>query len=73
MSERIDDNIEHLSQSLALSDDVQQISEEIEGWTNSSMMELSESLNNLIGSQRMEARLSALQVGYMDGVTHSQK
>lgn len=73
MSERIENNIEHLSQSLALSDDVQQISEEIEGWTNSSMMELSESLNNLIGSQRMETRLSALQVGNMDRVTHSQK
>ncbi|XP_052352542.1 nesprin-1-like isoform X4 [Oncorhynchus keta] len=62
VSERIENNIEHLSQSLALSDDVQQISEEIEGWTNSSMMELSESLNNLIGSQRMETRLSALQL-----------
>lgn len=73
MSERIENNIEHLSQSLALSDDVQQISEEIEGWTNSSMMELSESLNNLIGSQRMETRLSALQVENMDRVTHSQK
>ncbi|KAK6304736.1 hypothetical protein J4Q44_G00253220 [Coregonus suidteri] len=62
VSERIEDNIEHLSQSLALWDDVQQISEEIEGWTNSSMMELSESLNNLIDSQRMETRLSALQL-----------
>uniref|UniRef100_A0A8C7KDH8 Spectrin repeat containing, nuclear envelope 1b n=1 Tax=Oncorhynchus kisutch TaxID=8019 RepID=A0A8C7KDH8_ONCKI len=71
VSERIENNIEHLSQSLALSDDVQQISEEIEGWTNSSMMELSESLNNLIGSQRMETRLSALQVGYMDRVNSS--
>uniref|UniRef100_A0A8C7ULC6 Spectrin repeat containing, nuclear envelope 1b n=1 Tax=Oncorhynchus mykiss TaxID=8022 RepID=A0A8C7ULC6_ONCMY len=71
VSERIENNIEHLSQSLALSDDVQQISEEIEGWTNSSMMELSESLNNLIGSQRMETRLSALQVGNMDRVNSS--
>lgn len=62
MSERVEDNIEHLIQSLALWDDVRQISEEIEGWTTNSVMELSESLNNLNDSQRMETKLSALQV-----------
>ena len=43
-------------------DDVQKISEEIDVWTNSSVLELSESLNNLNDSQKMSARLAALQV-----------
>ncbi|RXM34120.1 Nesprin-1 [Acipenser ruthenus] len=61
VSERIDDNIERLSVSLALWEDVLNISDEIDLWSNSSISELSENLSNLSNSQRMESRLVEFQ------------
>lgn len=54
--------MDHLNQNLALWDDVRKISEEIEGWTSSCVIELNESLNNLNDSQKVSERLSVLQV-----------
>lgn len=65
MSERIDDNIDRLNQSLALWDDVRKISEDIECWTSSCVIELNESLNNLNDSQKVSARLSMIQVIFL--------
>lgn len=62
VSEKIDDNIEHLNQSLAVWEDVRKISEDVENWTNSCVIELNESLGNLNDSQKLSARLSMLQV-----------
>lgn len=66
MSEKIDDNIDRLNQSLALWDDVRKINEDIESWTSSCVIELNESLNNLNDSQKVSARLSILKVRFMD-------
>lgn len=63
VSERIDNNIDRLNQSLLLWDDVRKISEDIESWTSGCVIELNESLNNLNDSQKVSARLSTLQVG----------
>lgn len=65
MSEKIDDNIDRLNQSLALWDDVRKISEDIESWTSSCVIELNESLNNLNNSQKVSERLSLLQVWFV--------
>lgn len=64
MSEKIDDNIDRLNQSLALWDDVRKINEDIESWTSGCVIELNESLNNLNDSQKVSARLSMLQVRF---------
>lgn len=72
MSEKLDDNIDHLNQSLSLWDDVRKAGEDIESWTSSCVMELNESLNNLNDSQRVSARLSALQVGLLDSLVDQQ-
>ncbi|KAJ0008744.1 hypothetical protein NQD34_016159 [Periophthalmus magnuspinnatus] len=61
VSEKIDDNIEHLNQSLMAWEDVRKISEDIENWTNHCAIELNESLANLNDSQKLSARLAALQ------------
>lgn len=66
MSERLDDNIEHLNQSVVLWDDVRKIAEDVESWTGSCVLELNESLNNLNDSQKVSKRLSALQVQNRD-------
>ncbi|KAJ0062855.1 hypothetical protein NL108_008143 [Boleophthalmus pectinirostris] len=61
VSEKIDDNIEHLNQSLMVWEDVRKISEDVENWTNHCAVELNESLSNLNDSQKLSARLSTLQ------------
>lgn len=65
MSERIDENIDRLNQSLALWEDVRKINEDIESWTSSCVIELNESLNNLNDSQKVSGRLSTLQVRFL--------
>uniref|UniRef100_A0AAV2JAL2 Calponin-homology (CH) domain-containing protein n=1 Tax=Knipowitschia caucasica TaxID=637954 RepID=A0AAV2JAL2_KNICA len=62
VSEKIDDNVEHLNQSLMVWEDVRRISEDIENWTNHCVSELNQSLSNLNDSHRFSARLSALQI-----------
>lgn len=68
MSEKIDDNIDRLNQSLTLWEDVRKINEDIESWTSSCVIELNESLNNLNDSQKVSGRLSKLQVRCYDDV-----
>lgn len=65
VSERIDENINLLNQSLMLWEDVRRISEDIESWTSSSMIELNEILNHLNDSQKVSERLSGSQVRFM--------
>lgn len=65
LSERIDDNIDRLNQSLVLWADVHKISEDIESWTSNSFIELNETLNNLNDTQKVTERLSILQVRYL--------
>ncbi|RXM34941.1 Nesprin-1 [Acipenser ruthenus] len=72
VSERIDDNIEHLSVSLALWEDVLNISDEIDVWSKSSISELSENLSNLDNSERMESRLVEFQ-SEVESKEHSLK
>jgi len=62
MSEKIDDNIDRLNQSLGLWEDVRKINEDIESWTSSSVIELNEGLSNFNNSEKVSARLSMLQV-----------
>lgn len=62
VSERLDDNLQRLKQSLLLWEDVRQIADDVESWANSCLTELHESLNNLNDSHKLAARLSALQV-----------
>lgn len=65
VSERIDENIDLLNQSLTLWEDVRRISEDIESWTSGSVIELNEILNHLNDSQKVSERLSASQVGFL--------
>lgn len=65
VSERIDENIDLLNQSLTLWEDVRRINEDIESWTSSSMIELNEILNHLNDSQKVSERLSASQVRFV--------
>uniref|UniRef100_UPI00398E76DD nesprin-1 n=1 Tax=Pristiophorus japonicus TaxID=55135 RepID=UPI00398E76DD len=61
VSERLDDNIERLSVSLALWEDVLNISDEMDTWSKGSISELNEMISNLNDSQRTEVRLLELQ------------
>ncbi|GCC32670.1 hypothetical protein chiPu_0011134 [Chiloscyllium punctatum] len=61
VSERLDDNIERLSKSLALWEDVLNTSDEIDAWSKGSVSELNEMIGNLNDSQRMEGRLLEFQ------------
>lgn len=65
VSERIDENIDLLNQSLTLWEDVRRINEDIESWTSSSVIELNEILNHLNDSQKVSERLSASQVRFL--------
>lgn len=65
VSERIDENIDLLNQSLMLWEDVRRISEDIESWTCSSMIELNEILSHLNDSQKVSERLSGSQVQFL--------
>ncbi|KAG2468780.1 SYNE1 protein, partial [Polypterus senegalus] len=60
--DRIDENIERVSVCLSLWEDVLNITDEIDGWSNSSVSDLSENLSNLNNSQRMEERLVQFQL-----------
>uniref|UniRef100_H3A1G7 Calponin-homology (CH) domain-containing protein n=1 Tax=Latimeria chalumnae TaxID=7897 RepID=H3A1G7_LATCH len=62
VSERTDDNIERLSVSLALWEDVLNISDDIDMWSSNSISELSENINNLSNSQKIEAWLVEFQL-----------
>lgn len=65
VSERLDENIDLLNQSLTLWEDVRRINEDIESWTSSSVIELNEILNHLNDSQKVSERLSASQVRFL--------
>lgn len=62
VSERIDENIDRLNQSLVLWDDVHKISDDIESWASNGLIELNEALNNLNDTQKVSERLSVLKV-----------
>lgn len=61
VSERIDDNMESLSSSMALWDDVLKIGDDIDGWSNSTISQMSESISHLNNGQRMKASLERLR------------
>ncbi|GCB70374.1 hypothetical protein scyTo_0001262, partial [Scyliorhinus torazame] len=61
VSERLEDNIERLSKSLAMWEDVVSISDQIDTWCKSSTSELNEMVSNLNDSQKTEVRLLEFQ------------
>lgn len=58
MSERIEDNLEKLKKSSSIWEDVYHINEEIDSWSNSCVMELTDSLNKFSDSQKTDNRLA---------------
>lgn len=62
MSERIDDNIDRLSVSVSLWDDILKTGDELDGWCNKCISQLNEGINNFSNSQRMEVLLKDFQV-----------
>lgn len=62
VSERTEDNIEKLSVSLSLWDEVLTTGDEIDGWCRNAISQLNESISNLSSSQKMEAFLKEFQV-----------
>ncbi|KAI4785106.1 hypothetical protein KUCAC02_037968, partial [Chaenocephalus aceratus] len=62
VSEKLDENLLQLNQSLSLWEEVRSIGEEVESWSGGALMELNESLNNLNHSRGAEERLAALRV-----------
>lgn len=62
MSERIEDNIDRLSVSVSLWDDILKIGKEMDGWCNKCISQLNEGIGNLSNSQRMEVILKDFQV-----------
>ena len=62
MSERIEDNINRLSVSVSLWDDIMKTGEEMDGWCNTCISQLNECISNLSNSQRMEVLLKDFQV-----------
>lgn len=62
MSERIDDNIDRLSISMSLWDDILKTGDELDGWCNKCISQLNEGINNFSNSQRMEVLLKDFQV-----------
>ncbi|XP_063773938.1 nesprin-1 isoform X14 [Pseudophryne corroboree] len=59
--ERIDDNLQRLSVSLSLWEDALSISDEIDGWSSSSISQMNENITNLNSSQQMKAFLAEFQ------------
>ncbi|CAI9612036.1 unnamed protein product, partial [Staurois parvus] len=59
--ERIDENLERLSMSLALWEDVLSINDEIDGWSTSSISQMNESITNLSSSQHLKSCLAEFQ------------
>ena len=62
MSERLEDNINQLSVSVSLWDDILKTGDEMDGWCNKCISQLNEGINNLSNSQRMEILLKDFQV-----------
>ena len=73
MSERVDDNIDRLSKSLAVWEEVRRISDDIESWASSCALELSESLNNLNDSHKMSGRLAVVEVWPPSSIAEQSK
>ncbi|RXN33841.1 nesprin-1 isoform X3 [Labeo rohita] len=63
VSEKIEDNLESLKRSSALWVEIYDISGEIESWSNSSVMDLTDGLNNFNDSQKTANKLSEADVG----------
>ncbi|XP_034001993.1 LOW QUALITY PROTEIN: nesprin-1-like, partial [Trematomus bernacchii] len=66
VSEKLDDNLLQLNQSLSLWEEVRRIGEEVESWSGGAVMELNESLNNLNHSRGVEERLATLRVELLE-------
>ncbi|XP_073726049.1 nesprin-1 isoform X5 [Misgurnus anguillicaudatus] len=62
VSEKIEDNLENLRRSSALWLDIYDISAEIESWSNISIMDLTDGLNNFNDSQKTENKLCEVKV-----------
>ncbi|XP_059684163.1 nesprin-1-like [Gavia stellata] len=61
VSERIEDNMDRLSVSLSLWDDILKTGDEMDGWCNNCISQLNEGISNLSNSQRMEVLLKDFQ------------
>ncbi|TSO25166.1 Nesprin-1 [Bagarius yarrelli] len=61
VSERIEDNLEKLKKSSSIWEDIYRINEEIDSWSNSCVMELSDSLSKFKDSQKTENHLSEIK------------
>uniref|UniRef100_A0A672NJW8 Nesprin-1-like n=1 Tax=Sinocyclocheilus grahami TaxID=75366 RepID=A0A672NJW8_SINGR len=61
VSEKIEDNLESLKRSSALWVEIYDISGEIESWSNSSVMDLTDGLNNFNDSQKSANKLSEVE------------
>ncbi|XP_056332375.1 LOW QUALITY PROTEIN: nesprin-1 [Danio aesculapii] len=61
VSEKIEDNLESLKRSSALWVEIYDISGEIESWSNSSVMDLTDGLNNFNDSQKTANKLSEVK------------
>ncbi|XP_027759675.1 nesprin-1 isoform X4 [Empidonax traillii] len=61
VSERIEDNIDRLSVSVSLWDDILKTGDELDGWSNKYISQLNEGINNFSNSQRMEILLKDFQ------------
>ncbi|NWI93355.1 SYNE1 protein, partial [Pitta sordida] len=61
VSERIEDNIDRLSVSVSLWDDILKTGDELDGWCNKCISQLNEGINNFSNSQRMEILLKDFQ------------
>lgn len=57
VSEKIEDNLESLRRSTTLWLDIYDLGAEIESWSNISMMDLTDGLNNFNDSQKTENKL----------------
>lgn len=65
MSERIEDNLEKLRKSSSIWEDVYHINEDVDSWSNSCVMELTDSLNKFNDSQKTENRLAEVKACVM--------
>ncbi|KAF2974410.1 hypothetical protein EK904_009970 [Melospiza melodia maxima] len=61
VSERLDENIDRLSISVSLWDDILKTGDELDGWCNKCISQLNEGINNFSNSQRMEVLLKDFQ------------
>lgn len=61
MSERIEENLEKLRKGSSIWEDIYHTNEEIDSWSNSCVMELTDSLTKFNDSQKTEKRLSEVK------------